>query len=85
MSEWQRSARNEPVLTGEVSAGHRNRKHISVIGLALLLPQDFDCLGSSQIISRFLAHRNTSGVTIAGMLFAICTHPFINHKNKLLP
>ena len=25
VSEWQRSARNEPASTGEVSAGHRNR------------------------------------------------------------
>ena len=25
-SDWQRSARNEPALPGEVSAGHRNRR-----------------------------------------------------------
>ena len=25
-SEWPRSARNKPALTGEVSAGHRNRE-----------------------------------------------------------
>ena len=37
--------KSESALTGEVSVGHRSRKHIGIIALSFLLPQDFDCPG----------------------------------------